>query len=115
MCVHLENQINAGADVVQIFDSWAGLIPDDNLHDFCFIPNKKIVEFCKKKKIPVICFPRGINKRYQNFAEIVEPDCLNLDYQIEPLWAKKISKIFVYKVEWTQKYFLKVKKKFLLK
>ena len=94
LCVHLENQINAGADVVQIFDSWAGLIPDDNLHDFCFIPNKKIVEFCKKKKIPVICFPRGINKRYQNFAEIVEPDCLNLDYQIEPLWAKKNLKNF---------------------
>jgi uroporphyrinogen decarboxylase len=94
LCVHLENQINAGADVVQIFDSWAGLLPDDNLHDFCFIPNKEIVEFCKKKKIPVICFPRGINKRYQNFAQIVEPDCLNLDYQIEPLWAKKNLKNF---------------------
>jgi len=94
LCVHLENQINAGADVVQIFDSWAGLLPDDNLLDFCFIPNKKIVEFCKKKKIPVICFPRGINKKYQNFAEIVKPDCLSLDYQIDPVWANENLKNF---------------------
>ena len=50
LCVHIQNQINAGADTVQIFDSWAGLIPDKDLHDYCYTPNRKIVEFCKKKK-----------------------------------------------------------------
>ena len=89
LCSHIENQINAGADTVQIFDSWAGLIPTDKLQEYCYEPNRKIVEFCKRKKIPVICFPKGINKKYLEFNEIVKPNCLNLDYEIDPLWAKK--------------------------
>jgi len=89
LCVHIENQVNAGADIVQIFDSWAGLIPNENLYDYCFDPNKKIVEFCKKIKVPVICFPKGINKNYLQFAQIVNPDCLSLDYEIDPIWAEK--------------------------
>lgn len=88
LCIHINNQIQAGADTVQIFDSWAGLIPEEKLFDYCFEPNKKIVDFCKKRKIPVICFPRGINKNYSEFADIVKPDCLSLDYQIDPLWAR---------------------------
>ena len=49
LCRHIEKQINCGADTVQIFDSWAGLIPNENLNEYCFEPNRKIVEFCKKK------------------------------------------------------------------
>ncbi|MBA1339708.1 MAG: uroporphyrinogen decarboxylase [Pelagibacterales bacterium] len=94
LCLHIENQINAGADTVQIFDSWAGLIPNEILYDHCYIPNKKIVEFCKEKKAPVICFPRGINKKYLEFAKIVKPNCLNLDYRIDPMWAKENLKNF---------------------
>ena len=92
LCVHISEQIQAGADTVQIFDSWAGLIPDEKLFDYCYEPNKKIVDFCKEKKIPVICFPRGIKKNYLNFAKLVNPDCLSLDYEIDPTWAgKKLS------------------------
>ena len=94
LCIHIENQINAGADTVQIFDSWAGLIPNDKLYDYCYEPNKKIVQFCQKNKIPVICFPKGINKSYVKFAETVKPNCLNLDYEINPVWAKKNLKNF---------------------
>jgi len=94
LCIHIENQINAGADTVQIFDSWAGLIPNDKLYDYCYEPNKKIVQFCQKNKIPVICFPKGINKNYVKFAETVKPNCLNLDYEINPVWAKKNLKNF---------------------
>ena len=43
----------------------------------------------QKKKIPVICFPKGIKKNYLQFAKIVKPNCLNLDYEIDPVWAKK--------------------------
>jgi uroporphyrinogen decarboxylase len=89
LCGHIINQIKAGADTIQIFDSWAGLIPEEKLFDYCYEPNKKIVDFCKKKKIPVICFPRGINKNYLSFANIVTPDCLSLDYEIDPKWAAK--------------------------
>jgi uroporphyrinogen decarboxylase len=89
LCIHINNQIKAGADTVQIFDSWAGLIPEEKLFDYCYEPNNKIVNFCKKKKIPVICFPRGINKNYLDFANFVKPDCLSLDYDIDPSWAKK--------------------------
>ena len=89
LCAHIESQINFGADVVQIFDSWAGLIPEKYLENFCYIPNLKIVEFCKDKKIPVICFPKGIKKNYLEFKNMVNPDGLSLDYDIDPMWAKK--------------------------
>jgi len=89
LCTHIENQIDAGADVVQIFDSWAGLIPLKNLPNYCYIPNLKIVDFCKEKKIPVVCFPKGIGTNYKEFNDIVKPHGLNLDYGVDPSWAKK--------------------------
>jgi len=88
LCIHIENQISSGADVVQVFDSWAGLIPNDHIKDYCFIPNAKIVEFCKKKKIPNICFPRGLKDKYKEFNQLVNPDGINIDYEIDPQWAK---------------------------
>ena len=89
LCLHIENQINAGADVVQIFDSWAGLISINDLDNFCYTPNLKIVNFCKRKKIPVICFPRGIKENYKEFNNIVKPNGINIDYNIDPRWAKE--------------------------
>ena len=88
LCIHIKNQINAGADVVQIFDSWAGLIPQSKLKDFCYIPNAKIVDFCKNYKIPNICFPKGIKQKYKDFNDFVKPDGINLDSEIDPQWAK---------------------------
>jgi len=89
LCLHIDNQINAGADVVQVFDSWAGLLPQEDLNSFCYTPNSKIVEFCKKKDIPVICFPRGIKENYKDFNNLVKPNGLNIDYNIDPMWAKE--------------------------
>jgi uroporphyrinogen decarboxylase len=89
LCTHIENQINAGANVVQIFDSWAGLLPKKNLANYCYIPNLKIIDFCKKNKIPAICFPKGIKENFQEFNNIVKPDGINLDYEINPKWAKQ--------------------------
>jgi uroporphyrinogen decarboxylase len=94
LCTHIENQINAGADVVQIFDSWAGLLNAQDLPNFCYIPNLKIVEFCKKNKIPVICFPKGLNENYKEFNSIVKPNGLSLDFDINPSWARQnLSKV----------------------
>tara|TARA_Y100000816_G_scaffold291786_1_gene284368 strand:+ start:5720 stop:6724 length:1005 start_codon:yes stop_codon:yes gene_type:complete len=89
LCIHIENQINSGADVVQIFDSWAGLLPVEDLPNYCYIPNFKLVEFCRAKKIPVICFPKGLKENYAEFNNVVKPDGLNIDYDIDPDWAKK--------------------------
>ena len=89
LCLHIENQINAGADVVQIFDSWAGLIPQDHLSFFCYDPNLRIVDFCKKKRIPTICFPKGIKENYKKFNDKVKPHGISIDYNIDPEWAKK--------------------------
>ena len=88
LCVHIENQINAGADVVQIFDSWAGIIPERDVKDFCFIPNKRIVDFCKSKKIPTICFPKGLKENYEAFNDFVKPNGINLDPDLDPQWAR---------------------------
>jgi len=88
LCIHIENQINAGADVVQIFDSWAGLIKPEDFVDYCIKPNSQLVNFCKKKSIPVICFPRGIGNDYEKFNDIVKPNGLNIDYEVDPKWAK---------------------------
>ena len=88
LCLHIKNQIDAGADVVQIFDSWAGLLKKTNLKKFCFLPNKKLVEFCKNNEIPVICFPKGIKSAYLEFNKIVKPDGLNLDSEMDLNWAR---------------------------
>ncbi len=88
LCVHIENQINAGADVVQIFDSWAGLIPEKDINNFCYIPNKRIVDFCKSKKIATICFPKGLKENYKAFNDLVKPDGINLDAELDPQWAR---------------------------
>ena len=80
--LHIKNQIDAGAQVIQIFDSWAGLL-EDKIPEYIYIPTLNIVEYVKKLGVPVICFPRGI-KDYRNFCEIVKPDAVNIDYDVDP-------------------------------
>ena len=85
--LHIKNQVKAGAKIIQIFDSWAGLL-EDKLPEYIYNPTFNIVEYVKKLGVPVICFPRGI-KDYKNFCDKVKPDAVNIDYDVDP---KKIVK-----------------------
>ena len=89
ICLHIDKQIEAGANIIQIFDSWAGLLPKKELPNYCYIPILKIVEHVKSKKIPIICFPKGIGENYLDFCSTVKPDCISIDYEIDQKWIKE--------------------------
>ena len=80
--IHIENQIKAGATIIQIFDSWAGLIQED-FDKFLYGPTLSLVNHAKNLGVPVICFPRGITD-YIKFTKIVNPSMINIDYNVEP-------------------------------
>ena len=80
--IHIENQVKAGATIIQIFDSWAGLLKD-NIEEYIYEPTLNLVNHTKKLGVPVICFPREINN-YKNFCDFVNPDAINIDYSIDP-------------------------------
>ena len=81
--VHIKNQIDNGAEVIQIFDSWANLLNDKDLPNYVYNPTINLVEYIKSQNIPVICFPRGI-KKYKEFCEIVKPSAICIDYDVDP-------------------------------
>jgi uroporphyrinogen decarboxylase len=77
--LHIDHQIKNGATVIQIFDSWAGLLGEKDLPNYVYIPTLNLVNYVKSFKVPVICFPRGI-KNYRKFCDVVNPDVINIDY-----------------------------------
>ena len=85
--VHIKNQIENGANIIQIFDSWAGLLDEKDLPNYAYIPTLNLVNYVKSFNIPVICFPRGI-KDYKNYCDIVKPDVIGIDYEVDPLSIK---------------------------
>ena len=90
--IHIKNQIDNGADVIQIFDSWAGLLNEKDLAEYVYIPTLNLVNFVKSLKTPVICFPKGI-RNYKNYCDIVKPDAICIDYDVNPNQIKKEIKI----------------------
>ncbi len=80
--LHIKNQVNAGATIIQIFDSWAGLV-DYEFNKYLYNPTKSLVDYTKNLGVPVICFPRNI-KDYPEFCKIVKPDMINIDYNVDP-------------------------------
>ena len=90
--LHIKNQIENGAEIIQIFDSWAGLLDEKDLPNYIYIPTLNLVDYIKSLKIPVICFPRGI-KNYKSYCEIVKPDVICIDYEVDPKLIRKEIKI----------------------
>ena len=92
--IHIEAQINSGASIIQIFDSWAGLLPEKDLEYFVYKPIKSLVDFIRQKKTISICFPRNINN-YKQFVKSVNPDVISIDYNIDPLTIRDTVDITV--------------------
>ena len=90
--LHIKNQVDNGAEIIQIFDSWAGLLNERDLPNYIYIPTLNLVEFTKSLNVPVICFPRGI-KNYSEYCKIVKPDVICIDYEVNPKQILKEIKI----------------------
>ncbi|MCV2874731.1 uroporphyrinogen decarboxylase [Rhodobacteraceae bacterium XHP0102] len=86
---YLSKQVEAGAEVVKIFDSWAGSLKGEAFDRYALEPAKKITQEMKRRfpGLPVIAFPREAGEKYIGFAKAVGADCLALDTSVDATWA----------------------------
>jgi uroporphyrinogen decarboxylase len=88
---YLLAQIAAGAEVVQIFDSWAGILPEPEFIRWCERPVREIVAsiHAAHPDVPIIAFPRGAGAMYARFVQEVDVDAVSLDTTVPLAWAKR--------------------------
>ncbi|WP_299882341.1 uroporphyrinogen decarboxylase [uncultured Sulfitobacter sp.] len=86
---YLSAQIEAGAEVVKIFDSWAGSLQGADFDDYSLKPMRQITQAIKEKHpgIPVIAFPRGAGERYVGAHDAIGADCVAIDDGVDAAWA----------------------------
>ena len=87
---YLIMQIEAGAEIIKIFDSWAGVLAENEFDNWVIKPIKKIIEQLKKKypQVPVIAFPKGAGISYEKFIRETNPDAIAVDYTVPVKWIK---------------------------
>jgi len=90
--VYLAAQIEAGAEVVKLFDSWAGSLKGDSFDKYALAPAKKIIAALKRMHpdVPVIAFPREAGPRYEGFARATGADALAIDTSVDLTWAAQV-------------------------
>ena len=81
---YLVAQIDAGADAVKIFDSWAGVLDDDSFQRCCVEPVRAIIDHVKRERpgTPVIAFPKGAGFQYRGYREQTGADMIALDWTV---------------------------------
>lgn len=86
---YLSMQVQAGAEVVKLFDSWAGSLKGADFTDFAVKPAARIIAALKARHpgLPVIAFPREAGAGYVGFARATGADCVALDNSVSPEWA----------------------------
>ncbi|PJE30257.1 uroporphyrinogen decarboxylase [Pseudooceanicola antarcticus] len=86
---YLSKQIEAGAEVVKLFDSWAGSLSGEDFDRYALEPARRIIAELKARHpgIPVIAFPREAGEKYVGFAKATGADCVALDNSVSPEWA----------------------------
>ncbi len=88
---YLSRQIEAGAEVVKLFDSWAGSLRGDDFSAYALEPAKRIIGELKRRHpgIPVIAFPREAGENYIGFSRATGADCVALDNSVDAEWAAR--------------------------
>jgi len=88
---YLDRQIQAGAEALQLFDSWAGTLPEPFFDRYCVAPVKAIIAalHARHPTIPIIAFPRGAGLLYDGFAEATGADCIGLDTTVPIGWGAR--------------------------
>jgi uroporphyrinogen decarboxylase len=86
---YLSMQVQAGAEVVKLFDSWAGSLKGQDFQDFAVEPARRIIAELKARHpgLPIIAFPREAGEGYIGFARATGADCVALDNSVTPEWA----------------------------
>ncbi|NCU19218.1 uroporphyrinogen decarboxylase, partial [Candidatus Falkowbacteria bacterium] len=86
---YLSKQVEAGAEVVKIFDSWAGSLKGQDFTDFAVEPTRRMIAELKRRHpgLPIIAFPREAGEGYIGFAKATGADCVALDNSVTPEWA----------------------------
>ena len=86
---YLDAQVKAGAEVIQIFDTWAGALTGEDFFRWSVEPTARIVAALKTAHpgLPVIGFPRGAGEGYGDFLERTKVDGVSIDSTVEPAWA----------------------------
>jgi uroporphyrinogen decarboxylase len=88
---YLVRQLQAGADAVQIFDTWAGTLSADECHRWCIEPVQRIVTKVREviPNAKIIGFPRGAGTMLPRYAADVGVDAVGLDWMIDPVFARE--------------------------
>jgi uroporphyrinogen decarboxylase len=89
---YLSGQIDAGADAVQLFDSWAGSLSPDQFNRWVIAPNAAIVAGLKARhpSVPIIGFPKGAGGKLPDYAVQTGVDAIGIDETVDPVWANNV-------------------------
>jgi uroporphyrinogen decarboxylase len=87
---YLIRQLNAGVDAVQIFDTWAGILPPDEFRRWCIAPTQRIVADVRRAvpNAKIIGFPRGAGSNLRRYVEDIEIDAVGLDWMVDLDFAR---------------------------
>jgi uroporphyrinogen decarboxylase len=92
---YLAEQIAAGVEAVQLFDSWAGNLSPEQFERWVIAPNRTIVDTLRARcpGVPIIGFPKGAGGKLPAYAAGVAPDAIGLDETVDPVWADAVLPI----------------------
>ncbi|MBY0580196.1 MAG: uroporphyrinogen decarboxylase, partial [Rickettsiales bacterium] len=88
---YLKGQIDRGVEVVKLFDSWAGILAEEEFEELVIRPTQNIVEELRdyKKDIIINTFPKGVGVKYEDFVKKVKTDIIAIDHTVPIEWAKE--------------------------